>query len=175
MKRMWSKNELKNITSEQLASGQVPLIKGGEIIENMSGYSFELGQTTEDVEITGVYAGIVKNGNKLSWVLFLKIKRLQTITSQRPFLGEFNIPSNILDKLVPTTLFGENLLLGETISATNESNTSSANLLLIGVKSSTGFKLHLGVGSMSNLSENVNYLLRIERTFMLSENLIPSE
>lgn len=150
-------------------------ISGNEIIENMSGYSCSLGETTEDIEINGIYAGIVKNGNKLSWVLFLKIKRLQSITGQRPMLGEFNVPTDILEKLIPTTLFGENLLLGETISATNESNTSGANLLLICVKTATGFKVNLGVGSMANLTQDVNYLIRIERTFMLSDNLITNQ
>ena len=45
----------------------VGLITGGEIVEKMSGYSFT---QINDVEWSPIYAGIVKNGNKLTYQLY---------------------------------------------------------------------------------------------------------
>ena len=174
MKRMWSKNELKTQINEQAASGNIPSVKANEIIENMSGYTYGSYSDDEQCKVTPIYAGIVKNGNKLSFVVFGRIKRLDTISARKSF-GAFGVPSAILDKLVPTTLFGEQLLMAENAPVTKETDGSSQGILLVVKKTSDGFDILIGQSSANNLTANVDYLFRFEKTFMLSENMVSEQ
>ena len=176
---MWSKNQLKqqnNVnTIALLGSGQVPSIKGDEIIENMSGYSYSDYTSDETCSVTPIYVGVVKNGNKVSFVVFGRITRKDTITG-RPILGKITMPKAVMDKLYPTTLFGESLLMAENYPVTNESNGSATGtLLLVRKDGTTNITLLIGTSSANNLTLNQAYLFRIEKTFLLSDNLVPSE
>ena len=54
-------------------------ITAPSIIENMSGYSMTVSDTTTNVTLTNIYSSMVKNGNKLTIVFFCKIKRMVPI------------------------------------------------------------------------------------------------
>ena len=71
-------------------------ISGGEIVELMSGYSFSVSSQTEELSI--IYASAVKNGNKLTLVVFGSYTRRTEDPQINPFLGEFVVPSEIAAK-----------------------------------------------------------------------------
>ena len=175
MKRMWSKNELKQQNNanaiELLGSGQVPSIKGDEIIENMSGYSFSIDEstgTTKDV----LFAGVVKTGNKITFVISIDITKTSASTDMNPLVGEFTIPEKIYNKLIPSQVGLYNFLDNRVLQAFS-SNTSSVNSIAYVVKSSSNVITF--VSGITNCVNDTKYHLRYECTFLLSENLAPQE
>ena len=77
------------------------LVTGAEIVEKMSGYEFDASIAHADVSI--VYASVVKNGNKITFVIFGNVAPTEDITSGDINLGAFNIPTTIGAKLYPYT------------------------------------------------------------------------
>ena len=168
MKRMWSKNELNRIIATLLASGSLPEIKGDEIIENMEGYSFAA------ITVTGytfdyIYAGAVKNGNKLTLVLCLNITKDENADNPNPYIGKFTVPSDILAKLYPVEIGGNPVLDTQMVKAYKgiADGTTMESWL---EKSSVDLPLQVNT---SNLTLDVSYFYRYEVTFLLSDNLIP--
>ena len=105
MRRMYSKNQLEEQSIELLRSGKVPSIKADEIIENMSGYSFNDIQT--DHAWNPVYAGVVKNGNNLTFVVFGSITVDGTQTGNADICN-FTLPNDVASKLYPYSIGGMN-------------------------------------------------------------------
>ena len=172
MRRMFSKNQLENQTEELLASGNLPSVKADEIIENMSGYSFTKG-TTNNLTITGVYAGVVKTGNKITFAVAVKLKRTDTISSTAR-LGYFTIPKAVFDKLYQTQVGLYEYLTVDEKSAWSSDSTNKV-IQIYSYKSGgseTKILLDMNETPLNELTLNTDYYLRYEFTLLLSENLI---
>lgn len=183
MKRMWSKNELKQQNNanaiELLGSGQVPSIKGDEIIENMSGYSVSLPSTDEHREVNPIYVGICKNGNKLTLVVFMALVPLEENLSGANCAvpTTFTIPEEVGSKLYTYLVGGYPYLENKSCQATQYDDFTRHDIDVDILKdSNTQFRVVAYVPTTAgNLTANKTYVLRIEQTFLLSENLVPSE
>ena len=141
-------------------------ITGAEIIEKMSGYSF-VPQTKENVTINMVYAGIVKNGNKLTAVAFAEVTRTGDVANDYFRLGDFRVPADVLSKLYPYILSGDNCLSSNKLIAVS---TQTAYKELLGQIYKYG-SIAMFVFNASELTLNTKYYLRYEVTFLLSDNL----
>ena len=179
MKRMWSKNELNKITALLLASGTLASISadeinageihGDEIIENMSGYSASMREIT-GITLENVYCGIVKNGNKLTIVHAFNITRTDN-DAESGWFAYYYLPSAIMSKLYPTQIGTYDWLsVQEAHAFSNELSSVKVNIGLL--KSTDNLTCFI---TTDNLVLNTKYYVRIEYTFLLSDNLISQE
>ena len=153
-------------------------ITGGEIIENMSGYSF-INYEWDPMTIEYIYGGVVKNGNKITFALALNITKTASISSGFFPLGSFRIPTDVLAKLYPTEIGTYSSILDfKVINAIDEDNTATPIQVLVD-KSTSGGAHDVIIGAKGNtlneLTTDVKNFVRIEATFLLSDNLIPQE
>ena len=143
-------------------------ISGNSIIENMSGYSW-VGDSAG--KWTPIYIGSVKNGNKLTFVVFGKFTPdNDLITAGFLNLGSFMIPYSVGAKLFPYTLSGINNILDfKEISAVS----TLSNLVTIKqlFQKNAGNDVRTQIRGFSNLTAGTEYLFRLEVTFLLSNNL----
>lgn len=140
-------------------------VTGDEIIENMAGYSFTAtGASNILKEIN--YAGVVKNGNKVTFVMAGVLKKLSTFVGPNEYIGTFNFPYDIGAKLYPNSL-GQ---LDNKIVNVFAGNESSLNLYSIcGKAGNTGFNVRFY--GLTALTQDTEYGFRYEVTFLLSDNL----
>lgn len=145
-------------------------ITSPSIIENMSGYSF---YTQDDLtEENVIYAGVCKNGNKITFVLFATYTKKSVDPSVNPVLGYFTIPSSIGQKLYPysgQTLLDLNIEYSPGVSSqkiTLPGNFTKRSNTLVSVGA---YMVH--EGGANRLVAETPYLFRIEATFLLSDNL----
>lgn len=143
-------------------------ITAPSIIEDMSGYSFIAPTTSEPVIQTTIYAGVVKNGNKLTFALFQKIVVTSTPVGNYLTLGAFSIPSAVLAKLYPTTIGGVDFLDNRTVSLF-KSLSSALDMKAYCQKGGTG--ITLAMHGLQSIPQNEDYYVRYELTFLLSDNL----
>ena len=165
-----SKDVYEGATKSELAlkaniSGQAftGAISAPSIIEDMEGYSFT------EVEDNGwtkniTYAGVVKNGNKLTFVCCGVLTKTDNDATQYPIMGKFIIPSDIASKLFPIsgTIIDYRFMdwfvsLGDTLNVrayTEKDSTTSIQML-----------------AYANATLNKAYNFRYELTFLLSDNL----
>jgi len=136
------------------------------IVETMTGYSFTKSQTDANGEFSYVYAGVCKNGNKLTVVVALNYKKLQNTSNIT--IGLFNIPSNIASKLSPTLIGGYNFLAKQKIYAIDEDNTMT--LVDIDIYKGTN-NIEIVLSKSNDLIVNKDNYIRVEQTFLLSDNL----
>ena len=145
----------------------------GEIVEKMTGYSASLGTSDETLTINNIYSSVVKNGNKLTFVSYLKIKRLDTLSPNYRNLIAFTIPSDVFAKLYPISESGSLAL----VLCVNRANYFK-DLVIANMKeiATTIYKTSTAIvftaEDLSVLDANEDYYVRIEQTFTLSENLI---
>lgn len=136
-----------------------------EIIENMSGFSFTKTTDTANTETTPIYAGVVKTGNKITFVYFSEVK---VINAASGAVGHFTIPSYIGDKLFPTSIGGDtNKLMYGQVWFASSYNAGSNGIFWVDKTSSTQVTIALRTTGISAGTYNV----RLEMTFLLSENL----
>ena len=145
------------------------LITGGEIVEKMSGYSFSTALRSDKITYEDIYAGIVKNGNKLTLVLALNITRTEAIAEFR--VGAFSIPSAVANKLFPTTIGGVSLLNNITGVAT-ASTAYNTKVDFGAYVQKSGNSIAITIGASANLVIGTKYYIRFELTYLLSDNLI---
>ena len=146
-------------------------ITGGEIVEKMSGYSFASG-TISTLTNEVVFAGVVKNGNKITFVLFAKITRTGESQANRN-VGVFTIPADIYSKLYPVN-FGQYACLN--VLDINAYSSFSQSVKLGGyIEKGSNNKLNFALNGYADLTLNTTYTIRIEQTFLLSDNLVPQE
>ena len=144
-------------------------ITGNSIIENMTGYSFSIDAsagTTKDV----LYAGVVKNGNKITFAISIDITKSADSTDMNPLVGQFIIPEEIYNKLIPSLVGSYNFLDNRVLQAFS-SNTTSVNSTAYVVKSPSNTITF--VSGITNFVNDTKYHLRYEYTFLLSDNLAP--
>ena len=143
-------------------------ITGSEIIEDMTGYTFvaPVSSVNRDVEI--IYAGVVKNGNKITFVVFGKNTMLNEIAVGMN-IGQFIIPSAVAAKLYPYNIGGLDVLDNRNLTLTLSSSiTTSVTKLAYIQKSDNAITFNL---SSNGLEANKEYVFRYEQTFLLSDNL----
>ena len=160
-------NVAHDITAYETISGGY--ITGGEIVERMTGYSFAAGTGNANLTREFVYAGAVKNGNKLTLVVAVNLTRTDTITGGDVNIGVFGVPSDILARLYPAEVGGYNYLDNKIIQAWKSDSTSVP--LTSYVLKSSGVQIRVNGGVVNNLELNTKYYYRYEVTFLLSTNL----
>lgn len=148
-------------------------ITGGSIIEDMSGYSFSKRTPTNPV-LTYKYASAAKNGNKITFVLFVEMAvDTEIATNSVTYLGNFVIPAAVANKLIPYTQgWATNVLDAKKIIVSDDSTILTfKECLLLTLKSganSPEFYLY----NLSALAAGKTYLCRIEVTFLLDDSLV---
>ena len=141
-------------------------ITGNSIIEIMSGYSFvQPSATGYTFEV--VYAGVVKNGNKLTLVEAVKITKGALANDNNPAIGRFVVPADIANALYPTNIGGDNVLDVRQLNAyLNKDNSVDARAYM--TKSYTTESM---IVNTYNMVQDSTYFVRYEVTFLLSDNL----
>ena len=137
-------------------------VTGNEIVEKMSGYSFEKGPNTH---LNYSYAGVVKNGNKLTFAIAGTYTRT-TGDDSNVIIGRFTIPLAIANKLYDNNL---GALANANISL-YKGTTEFVNLSTRTIKSSN--IITTTIYEMWQLTDDSTYEFRFECTFLLSENLV---
>ena len=141
-------------------------ITGDSIIENMTGYAFALDSNATNYGFVINYAGVVKNGNKITFALAGTLTRNAT-TPPNVTLANFTIPNSIGVNLIPNSL---NSLDNKNIALFDSYNSSISIPFRIRKPSNTRIDIDLyGVGTTPTL--NTTYEFRYECTFLLSTNL----
>ena len=135
-------------------------ITSPSIIEDMTGYSWTNGSTA----VVPTYSGVVKNGNKVTFVIAGTITPPTISTLYE--LGIFTIPAELYNKLYPIQssdiAYPDIALM---VSYANKVNGYGT------VEKVTGNKLRFQVYVTSAATANQTYYFRVEVTFLLSDNL----
>lgn len=153
-----------NLTVTGGVSGNA--ITGDSIIENMSGYSFNKSTSSATTTYDYIYAGIVKNGNKLTAVLALNVTKISNAEAN---IGTFNMPYAVAQKLIPTEIGGLTPFLARgTISVFQEDGVQRNVDYYVFKNSSTSFYIAIYT---NNLDVGKKTYVRFEFTFLLSDNL----
>lgn len=145
-------------------------ITGDSIIENMEGYSFRASDSTI-ATINVNYAGVVKNGNKLTLSLFLTLTANTDLTVNSNIrLGWIYIPQIVMDKLIPYMIGTTSVVDARTLSTygnvLNLVTTMHAYIAKDTINNRLDFHVYTGV-----VANGATRLLRYEVTFLLSDNL----
>lgn len=138
------------------------------IIENMSGYTFAPPAASEDYEVENVYAGVVKNGNKITFVWAGNVTR-KTANALNIYLT-FNIPLAVGDKLYPTTIRGYNALSFKTNLNAEPVEAGTSKVYSEFWFKVTSASVRINIFS-SDFTTDVKYYVRSEITFLLSDSL----
>lgn len=136
------------------------------VVEVMTGYGFIGQASSENTEIEYVYAGAVKNGNKLTLVVALYLTKIGA--TEEISVGRFLVPSGVYDALYPVRIGNYDYLVYgkatgaqpnyERVNVDFYINKAGANLVNFSVRN-------------NSLAENAKTYVRIEATFLLSSNL----
>ena len=147
-----------------------PAISGDSIIENMSGYSFTKEAT---LNWEKVYAGAVKNGNKLTFVLFGTYTYATGDGDNE--IGYFTIPSAIGNKLTPYTLGVVTNILDQKVTPFQINSSASAAPVMSKVEAakqgSTRININFRGNASAGFTNESTYVFRYEITFLLSDSL----
>ena len=141
-------------------------ITAPSIIEDMEGYSFVGTASTAEHTINYVYCSAVKNGNKITLVWFVS---LTYISGSGEFsLGRFALPTAVMNAIYPIPFSG-NTAVVDFKSVQALSSVNSATPLNVSIrKYSNGITLF--VMNANSLTANTEYMVRVEETFLLSDN-----
>ena len=142
-------------------------ITAPSIIETMTGYSYYHNAAS----ITPIYVGAVKNGNKLTLVLFAKMKNP---TSEDIYYGAFGIPSAVGAQLYPYTVGLDNVLSQKNVLYFDSASVQTTPLegyVSIQKNSNTTITVNLRKTPYSSFTADKDYFFRIEVTFLLADNL----
>ena len=138
-------------------------VTANSIIETMTGYSYESAINEVNIQVTPIYVGAVKTGNKLTLVVFTSIKRIGEVSSNIVDLGKMVLPLSVANKIYPFS--------AQKVAAVNVALTGSENLY-VEVYKNAPTKLSYGAyGVNTKLTLDTTYMCRVELTFLLSDNL----
>lgn len=143
-------------------------VTGNSIIEKMNGYSFNA-LTKTNAEIVTTYAGVVKNGNKVTFVCTGTFQRSGEIVGWNCPLGRFVFPKEIGLKLYEVTQGGVSALSFGRLSLFKSYGTIIDVPCLVIKDSNTAFTPT--IYQLNQTEDNTPYLFRFEITFLLSDNL----
>lgn len=144
-------------------------ITAPSIIENMSGYTFAPDEVT-GLTYEQIYAGIVKNGNKLTFVQAVNITRTASQSGVSKLISHFIVPNSVANKLYSTTIAGYSVLAFMQIYAI-KTDASFVPIKIYVDKYGNKLNINLQGSTIDDLPLNSKVYLRIETTFLLSENL----
>ena len=143
-------------------------VTGNEIVENMSGYSFTM-PSTSGVEI--IYASIVKNGNKLTMVLFGAITPTSNINPDTATeLGTFNLAASVKPKIYWYTSGSLSYVTAEGKVPLTYSVANSIDGQFYFRVDPQGNEV-VKVYNKAQLQAGTTYHFRIEQTFLLNDNM----
>ena len=144
------------------------LVTGAEIVEKMSGYSVVA--SSADLAWTPIYVGIVKNGNKITLVIFGSFdKDEDTRNTANPLT--ITIPSSIGAKLYPYSVSTYDTLDNKKIPVMSSSDLSSISEVVGSIIKSSNTALYFRMEGITSLT-NGSYFFRYEATFLLSDSLV---
>ena len=147
-------------------------ITGDSIIETMTGYSYN--QPSADTNITKnvAYAGVVKNGNKLTFVIAMTIKRTGAVGGPYIAYGSFVIPTAVANKLYQIPELS-NVLATCILQGFSSIYSDPIEIPAYITKEAGGtIRFTTYKGSLDSLlTLDTTYYVRFEVTFLLSENL----
>ena len=143
-------------------------ITAPSIIETMSGYSFTPATSDAKTTLELIYAGIVKNGDKLTLVVAANVTK---ISSDYRSLGTFIVPSTVYAKLYTVTVGGYQYLSIANLQSVNDSFADEDCRYACEKPGSNIIAIKLDTSKMSTTKTYI----RIEQTFLLSDNLIPQD
>lgn len=133
------------------------------IIENMNGYAFNKGFTGIDIQ----FAGVVKNGNKLTFAIAGRFNGTQAIAAYGTgVLGTFTIPSEVGQKIYPIL---ENRVSFQKLIAYTDIYTNREIIAFMGKDSSSSFTVQFA--TITEIPADYKGAFRYEETFLLSDNL----
>lgn len=142
-------------------------ITAPSIIENMTSYTFTPALSTANKEINVIYAGAVKNGNKLTLVIFETIEMKNAISTTMD-IGTFSVPQAVFDKLYPFTIESNSMIAINTTRVWETFSSYVDTYFFINKGSGTNLVFNTPSGV---LTPNKVYLFRCEVTFLLSDSL----
>lgn len=144
-------------------------ITGDSIIETMTGYSFTIDTPALSgcsLEVT--YAGVCKNGNKITFVVFGKFNKESNGSLVIDAFVQFGIPNAIGAKLYPYVISGTNVLEEKIVPFYDGIYSKTDNTVIFRKYSNTLVGLMMRT---NDLTANTDYFFRYEATFLLSDNL----
>lgn len=138
------------------------------IIENMSGYSFLALQSM--INWTAIFAGVVKNGNKITFVVFGSYTKQENDPSWCN-LAYMYMPTSVGSRLYPFSVAGTNILDSRLVQFIDDSTFATyKNISAFTIKNNDG-QLQYQLRLLDQLEVGKTYYFRIEQTFLLSNNL----
>lgn len=143
-------------------------ITANSIIENMTGYTFTPDGNLVSNGLTLTYVGVVKNGNKITFVIAGYYDGDVTAAEYHPYLGNFKIPSEIGAKLFP--MQGSYLEFKKILLSKDYQNNKTLNASLFKINNTTLGSQIFGIKNETWTSDN--YVFRFETTFLLSDSLV---
>lgn len=146
-------------------------ITAPSIIEDMSGYSFSAPADTSNISREYQYVGAVKNGNKVTFVIFSKINILNNVPAGTGVtMGTFTIPLSVGNKIYPYTIGGlDNVVSGGKITMIKD--LFSGTEVFAYYRKTSAITINGLFYSDNILSAGNSYLFRLEATFLLGDNL----
>lgn len=160
-----------NISTSGNISGKTPVLTCDEaeisaqkpVVEVMTGYSFYGNASI----VSPAYAGVVKNGNKITFSIAGSIATEGTLPgSGEIVLGYFSMPLAIGSKLIPIS--GIRLAAVGVMLVRNLYSAPTSSVALVNKDSGTSLRISI---LTNTLSVSTSYEFRFEITFLLSENL----
>ena len=148
-------------------------ITAPSIIENMDPLDYRFTDHERIQNNSFIYAGAVKNGNKLTLVVFGSLTRT-TGDDTNNFACAFTLSESVASKIYPYSVGGVNNLVAVNklvMFSGVDSLTDSVSYMI----QKSGRVLNIYLRNMSSLTDETTYLYRIEVTFLLNDNLIPEE
>ena len=141
------------------------------IIEQMTSYYAYPSASEAAYDLEHVYISVCKNGNKLTFVHAFNITRKDTISAD--FVSAiFRVPNVAMNKLFPVNVGGyEYLTLGKTFAWSGESSDKEITYHFNKETANDRLTLWLKRQGLNLLELNTKYYIRLEFTFLLSENL----
>ena len=137
--------------------------------ETMEGYSAQIYSELPNLNV--VYAGVCKNGNKITFVIAFDFTTNAEQTSVQGTICAFVIPSDIGAKLYAyTDAPFTNSLDKKVLECWKTASTHIDGNEYAYKQNNQVIEINCAV---SGLSASTKYICRIEKTFLLSENLVP--
>lgn len=146
-----------------------------EIIEKMNGYAAALSSQT-GWTYEKVYCGVCKNGNKLTFVLCINLTKTDGDVSNDLTLCNFSVPSSVGAKLYPVSIGGYNFLAYDRVVAFASVTDSTLNKNCDQFwRKGDATNVNCGISFRETPVVDTTYFVRLEATFLLSDDLIPQE
>jgi len=165
-----------NITTGGSFSGNMPILTttGTEIVaqkpvvEDMSGFTLYSQPVSDaDCAIDSIYVSVCKNGNKVTFVIFGGMTKLAAGAHQKTYI--FDIPTSVGEKLFTFTIGGFPYLDYIIVQGPQKADWTMKQFKVDITKASNG-RIIFGIAD-DDLTVNQETYFRIEKTFILSENL----